>query len=281
VLHFTIELGVSQAALTDIHWDGRDENGQWVSSKEAYTYQWELKGQTSAAYALLQVNPVLKLCFADGTTLEPQALFEFQTRPQLQSWTLALVDNQSGLEIRTQPETAVLPENWIWDGRASDQTLAPTQNQYMYCVDMVYPQGQEVVVTEAVHAIKARRSSAPGGQTGLIIPEIWFDFNSAVLKPDMLDKITAAAQVLQRHPGQAVAVCEGHADEIGSHEYNQKISVQRAYMVAKFLAESLHIPSSTLFVRGFGKIRPEVPQNTEEARARNRRVEIRVLINQP
>jgi outer membrane protein OmpA-like peptidoglycan-associated protein len=253
-----------------------------ISSTEKYSYQWETAGQTQPAYALVQVNPVLKLVFEDGSLMEPQAEFEFTVRPETTSWTLRILDKASGRELRTLQATLPLLKNWTWDGlnQTGALVLNPAEG-WVYQLEVVYPQGQEVVVSAAIHGIKARRVRAQAGQEGLLIPEILFDFNSAVLKPEMLDKITAAAQVLRRHSGKAIAICEGHADEIGSQELNRKISVQRAYMVAKFMSETLQIPMNALFVRGFGKNQPEVVGYGEDARARNRRVEIRILVDRP
>jgi outer membrane protein OmpA-like peptidoglycan-associated protein len=272
------KIHLSAGSTAELRWNGRDENGSLVSSQEHYSYRWEAPGQTVPAVALPQVLPVLKLCFADGTVLEPQANFEILSQPQAKSWNLAIFAQSSGDVVRSFEGTGPLPSSLVWEGQIAGQAWAPTQEQYRFHLSLTDEYGREVTVADAIHAIKARRVESSARKQCLLIPEILFDFNSAVLKPEMLDKITAAAQVLQRHPGRATAVCEGHADEIGSAEYNQVISRQRATMVAAFLADSLGVPKEALFVQGFGKNRPEDPASTEEARARNRRVEIRITL---
>ncbi|NTV51600.1 MAG: PorV/PorQ family protein [Candidatus Firestonebacteria bacterium] len=266
---------------TEVRWDGRDEQGRLVSSQAQFSYCWAAAGQTGTVNALPQLRPVLKLCFADGTTLEPQADFMFLTRPQGKSWSLMVYRQGAEMPVRTWSGDGALPEMLTWDGQAAGHLWAPTQAHYRYRLALADVSGQEVALQESIHAITARRVEAPAGKIGLLIPEILFDFNSAVLKPEMLDKITAAAQVLKRHPGQATAVCEGHADEIGSAEYNRVISGQRGAMVAAFLSDTLGVSKDTLSVRGFGKEQPADPGTSEEARARNRRVEIRLTLPAP
>jgi outer membrane protein OmpA-like peptidoglycan-associated protein len=263
---------------TEVRWDGRDEQGKVVSSQETYAYSWAAAGQTSAANALPQVLPVLKLCFADGSTLEPQADFEFFSHPQVKFWNLAIYAKATGEAVRVLSGEGFLPGSLVWDGKTDGLGWAPTQTEYSYRLAIIDNFNREVAVSDRLHAVKARRVEAPVGKRGLLIPEILFDFNSAVLKPEMLDKLAAAAQVLKRYPGQCLAVCEGHADEIGSAEYNQVISRQRATMVAAFLADSLSVPRNLLYVQGFGKDRPEASGSSDEARARNRRVEIRLTL---
>jgi outer membrane protein OmpA-like peptidoglycan-associated protein len=265
-------------APADLHWDNRDEQGRLVSTKEQFAYRWAAEGRTATACALPQVQPVLKLFFTDGTTLEAQADFEFLARPPAKSWSLVIYAKNTGEAVRLLSGQNPLPAALAWDGRTRDLSWAPPQGLYHYRLAITDDFGREVAVQDSIHPVKARRTEAPAGQSGVLIPEILFDFNSAVLKPEALDKIAAAAQILKRHPGQATAVCEGHADEVGGVEFNRAISRQRATMVAAFMIDSLGVPGDALFIRGFGKDRPEDPGSSEEARARNRRVEIRITL---
>jgi OOP family OmpA-OmpF porin len=73
-------------------------------------------------------------------------------------------------------------------------------------------------------------------------------------------------------------VCEGHADEVGSDDYNLKLSEKRAQMVKNFLAKQPGLTPDSLSVAGFGKTRPVNNSGSEEGRAQNRRVEIRLLL---
>jgi len=66
---------------------------------------------------------------------------------------------------------------------------------------------------------------------------------------------------------------DGYCDAIGSEEYNLKLSQRRADAVARYL-EDKGIPASRLIARGFGKTNFVAPNDTDEGRAQNRRVEL-------
>ena len=74
------------------------------------------------------------------------------------------------------------------------------------------------------------------------------------------------------HPGLNLNI-EGHTDSIGSDEFNQKLSEQRAEAVRKHLIEQ-GLPDDNLTAVGFGKSMPVADNSTVAGRQQNRRVEI-------
>jgi outer membrane protein OmpA-like peptidoglycan-associated protein len=65
----------------------------------------------------------------------------------------------------------------------------------------------------------------------------------------------------------------GHTDNVGSNEYNQKLSERRAHSVARYL-ESKKVNSMRLAIAGKGETQPIASNNSEGGRQANRRVEI-------
>ncbi len=78
-----------------------------------------------------------------------------------------------------------------------------------------------------------------------------------------------------KNPDISIMIC-GHTDAVGTQEYNQKLSENRAGSVYSFLIEA-GIPSERLLFKGFGKLQPVSDNDTEEGRALNRRTEIVIL----
>ena len=66
---------------------------------------------------------------------------------------------------------------------------------------------------------------------------------------------------------------EGHTDNVGSESYNQKLSENRARVVMEYLVKK-GTQSERLSSAGYGFSRPIAPNNTQEGRAKNRRVEL-------
>jgi len=111
---------------------------------------------------------------------------------------------------------------------------------------------------------------------GLIVnlSDVLFDFNQATLKPGAREKLSKLAGILLAYPGSYRMQIEGHTDSVGSQDYNQKLSEDRAQAVHDYLI-SAALPADRLnAVRGFGKIRPVATNDTAEGRQTNRRVEI-------
>lgn len=65
----------------------------------------------------------------------------------------------------------------------------------------------------------------------------------------------------------------GHTDSEGSESYNQNLSETRAQAVADYLNTRQGISKTRLLVRGLGESRPIAPNDSEEGRSKNRRVE--------
>ena len=83
---------------------------------------------------------------------------------------------------------------------------------------------------------------------------------------------TVAALI--KSSGDAMLTIEGHTDNIGSAQYNQTLSEQRAEAVRQALVTRYAVPPARLSAKGFGLTRPVETNDTFEGRAHNRRVEL-------
>ena len=111
---------------------------------------------------------------------------------------------------------------------------------------------------------------------GLIVnlSDVLFDFNQASLRPGAREKLSKLAGILLAYPGTYHMEVEGHTDAIGSQDYNQKLSEDRAQSVSGYLLKSGLASDRIVAVRGFGKLKPVTTNDTPEGRQMNRRVEI-------
>jgi outer membrane protein OmpA-like peptidoglycan-associated protein len=109
---------------------------------------------------------------------------------------------------------------------------------------------------------------------GLIVSmaDVLFDTGSYTLRPGAREKLAKVAGIVLSHPGLNLEI-EGHTDSVGSDEYNQRLSEQRAMAVRDFLAEQ-GIPATSVAAKGFGKGMPVASNDTAAGRQRNRRVEL-------
>lgn len=101
---------------------------------------------------------------------------------------------------------------------------------------------------------------------------VTFDFNKATIKPESEVVLTRAAAVLKQATGFAVEV-QGHTDNVGGDDYNQKLSESRAGSVKQWLGGH-GVDAARLSSKGYGKAQPVADNATDFGRAKNRRVEL-------
>ncbi|MBL1265434.1 OmpA family protein [Candidatus Methylomicrobium oryzae] len=112
-------------------------------------------------------------------------------------------------------------------------------------------------------------------QFGCWIVDVKFDNDKSNIKPEYHEELDRAAQVINNNPGVTIEV-QGHTSNTASAEYNQKLSERRATAVANYLSK--HVGSNAALTPvGYGLTHPIDTNDTEEGRANNRRVELKVI----
>ncbi|WP_108859259.1 peptidoglycan -binding protein [Ruegeria sp. Alg231-54] len=117
--------------------------------------------------------------------------------------------------------------------------------------------------------------------------EVLFDTGSAVLSPAGQQDIAKVANILRSVAAEIpeglnwVIRVDGHTDNVplaGSGRYrdNWELSQGRALSVVRYMVDALGIPPSRLAANGFGEFQPVNPADTPEARAQNRRIELKL-----
>jgi len=123
---------------------------------------------------------------------------------------------------------------------------------------------------EQLNVILETRETARGLIVNL--SDVLFDFNKATLRSGAREKLAKIAGIILAHPGLRMEA-EGHADAVGTDDYNQRLSERRAQSVSAFLLEQ-GIRRESITAMGFGESRPVATNGTAEGRQQNRRVEL-------
>lgn len=108
-----------------------------------------------------------------------------------------------------------------------------------------------------------------------VLQNIFFDLNKYELKEKSITELEKVIRFLQENPKVRIEI-SGHTDNQGSASYNIQLSQKRAQAVAEYLIAH-SIPSGRLVQKGYGADRPLKPNDTEENRQVNRRIEFRVI----
>ena len=173
----------------------------------------------------------------------------------------ALQDKQQALQDKTQAEAMATEA-----ARAAEVARAETEQ--------IRKQREEEMnqLHQALDHIVATRRTANGVIMSLPERVLRFDFDSATIRPEGRELLSRIAGVLLASRSFGLAV-HGHTDDIGSAQYNLRLSEQRAQAVKEYIAAA-GIEPGIIIVKGYGKSSPLVTAKDEASRAKNRRVEI-------
>ncbi|MDH7515027.1 MAG: OmpA family protein [Bacteroidota bacterium] len=149
-------------------------------------------------------------------------------------------------------------------GNASDLDPFATDSARLYNLD---------IAMTSVEGMRSKRDKY-GDLLSQRLNNIFFDFAKWDLKPESYQELDRLVRFLESNPDIRIEIC-GHTDDVGSDEFNMELSKKRAESVVAYL-RSKKIPATRLIAKGFGETRPEVPNDSEENRARNRRVEFKI-----
>jgi outer membrane protein OmpA-like peptidoglycan-associated protein len=109
----------------------------------------------------------------------------------------------------------------------------------------------------------------------LTLNHITFPSNSAELKPSSFIELDRVTDLLTNNPNISIEV-SAHTDDIGNDSYNNILSGKRAQSVLDYL-KTKKIEPQRIVGKGYGKAKPVAPNDSEENRERNRRVELVIL----
>ena len=104
-----------------------------------------------------------------------------------------------------------------------------------------------------------------------------FKFGKTALPDEAKQKIDQMVAQLKQDPKNIYLEIEGHTDNVGDKMINEKIGLERAEGVKRYLYEQYQIPLHKMNVISYGEDKPVAPNKTKAGRAQNRRVVIKVL----
>lgn len=149
------------------------------------------------------------------------------------------------------------------------------QNNIQKMYDQNFRHTDDIIVNQDTQAI----IKLPRYITDTItIPSVFFDLNSAVLKPAVTSILDSLVATISYNRIAKIEI-NGHTDNTGKAASNEALSLARAESVKKYLQEKLPGMSDRFFVSGKGQSFPVADNNTEAGRKKNRRVEIILTIS--
>ena len=223
--------------------------------------------QEPPGYVTLGCGGTLIVRFIDNVLIDADGpdLYVFEIGPDVESTNISISKDGN---------------NWINIGKVSGGTAEIDITRYIDPGDIFH----YVSLTDL-------KSACGGGYPGADIDavgaigsavqitlkaSILFDFNKYTLKNEMQQELKEVAEQIKQYPGSTIII-DGHTDNMGSEDYNQKLSEHRAAKVRDYLLSNEGLINYKIEINGYGESKPIAKNDTEEGREENRRVEILII----
>lgn len=143
---------------------------------------------------------------------------------------------------------------------------------YSVSVGLLFPRGHAAPEKEAtgLRPENAKMYDSKVGES-IVLEGIEFTTGSAQILPSSEETLQKVYQTLKFNPSIEVEI-QGHTDNVGSQELNQKLSLERAQSVKNYLVEK-GIDSARMTTKGYGEAKPIASNDTPEGRQKNRRID--------
>ncbi|WP_317899132.1 OmpA family protein [Aurantibacillus circumpalustris] len=109
----------------------------------------------------------------------------------------------------------------------------------------------------------------------IVLKNIFFDFDKSTIRPESQSELNRLIKLLKDNPALKIEL-SSHTDDVGSDEYNTRLSFSRSNAVVDYLIAK-GISPSRLIPKGYGESVPLESNDTEEGRQKNRRTEFKIL----
>jgi outer membrane protein OmpA-like peptidoglycan-associated protein len=176
-------------------------------------------------------------------------------------------ENEARVAVAMAEADRLRAEN---DARAATAAAETDRLRSVIEADRAGAQALRAQLLQQFNAVLQTRDTA----RGLIVnmSDVLFDTGKYTLRPLAREKLAKVAGIVAGHPGLKLDV-EGHTDNVGSDEYNQRLSEQRGGAVRDYLTHE-GMPAASVTSSGFGETQPVASNENPNGRQQNRRVEL-------
>ena len=177
---------------------------------------------------------------------------------------------------KNRDETIEVEGNEMVSLRAGDRYQLEVTSDQGYAfnsteIDLTNAASNPAIAAQSVN-VELQKLEA---NASLTLKEITFESNSFNLSEISFTELQRVVKLMRENPTLKVEIA-AHTDDIGSDAYNRLLSQRRAQSVVNFLIGN-DISSQRFVSKGYGESQPLIPNDSEEGRARNRRVELIIL----
>lgn len=221
--------------------------------------------------AVIAASIALSLSLATGCS----------TKNYVRNQTTPLIDKTNELDTLTAQTTNGIKD---LDARATKgikdvNDRAASADQKAQAAGQQADQAQ-ATATQASAGVSTLNNQVANLDSYHVVTEaaVHFGFNKADLTKKAKETLDQLATDVPNTPHYILQI-DGGADSVGSKEYNYGLSQRRADAVIQYLSQEHQIPAHKIYVIGLGKDKPVASNSSVSGRAKNRRVDVRLMTN--
>lgn len=217
--------------------------------------------------------------FKPGDPQEGQVTFRLNVSPagKVATWQLVIRDAESGRTVRTFSGGGTPPAAVTWDGRNAAGETVDGGMYFLSQLKVVF--GNKHTVAGPVRPLASDvRAQDSGKALALHLTAVAFESGSSAIPLDAFKNLQQAADTIMKYAKRYRVHIKGYTDGREAPENELQLSRQRARRVQEYFAVSGKIPAVRLEAVGYGSANPLAPDTTPSGRAKNRRVEVVLII---
>jgi outer membrane protein OmpA-like peptidoglycan-associated protein len=242
--------------------EGGDEGGDTFELRASDTAE-QARGERPSQIRATRTMAAMRLFIVDPETGPIEGIVVKLTAPDGSAYYTAESDGAGYAEV-------LVPV-----GRRYDiEYLSLGRRRISAHVDVPEGPNQDIRLTMRYRRLRQTPAPAAPGESpapGLVLQGVLFESGSAVLDPSSFERLDRVVEYLTYRMSARLRI-EGHTDSVGDPARNRRLSEQRAEAVRRYLLDH-GIDGDRVEAVGLGDQRPVAPNDTEEGRARNRRIE--------
>ncbi len=295
--------GQGNAPLS-LPWDGKDRRGRLVQGGRPFKAMMTGTDLLSRKWASNILNVRSKIPAEVAVTLsfkDPSfnpgidkipIRIQYKNAANIRKWQLTITNN-AGRAVYLHKSAKRPPKHFIWNGRDDKDNAVEGgdvfsaqltgTDKYKRTWQSNIAKVKSEIKIEKYEELMVMKDPDSGITTrkkvrGLKfkLTNIEFESNSAELKDTTRPIMEMVAAVLKKYNAYMILI-QGHTDMIGGTVYNKRLSRERAKNVGKYLNTIFNIEERRIQCMGYGLSNPIASNETEEGRAKNRRVEFKLI----
>ena len=197
-------------------------------------------------------------------------VFDEETNDVLEA-QVRLIDLETGKTVQEVKSSSETGEFLIVLNEDKPYAFQVTKNGYLFYSKAI----NFSLAHQPAIEIKAGLIPIHGKNKSIVLENIYFEAKKYMLLDESKVELNALVKLVKDNPQLKIRV-EGHTDNVGDNTYNLTLSQKRAKSVVDYLIYN-GVNKTQVSFKGYGEIKPRDTNDTEQGRAQNRRIEIKIL----